>query len=224
MQHPGTWERRAGLSGILAVGTVLAGVVVLSRTDEPSDTTTAQQVLQYYKDESAGIFASSVLIALGLLLFVVFLAALRNRLHAAEGGSGALSTVMFGGGMATVVLLFGTVLPNLSGAIAVQDDHNALTPEAAQALAHVGSGFYLGAFMATSIPLAATALAVLRTRVLPRWFGWATAVLAVGMLVPFVDWLLFGLVFPIWLIVTSVLLARGRTAVAAAPSREPVVA
>jgi hypothetical protein len=224
MQHPGTWERRAGLSGILAVGTVLAGIVVLSRTDEPGDTSTPQQVLEYYRGATDSIFASSILMTLGLLLFVVFLAALRNRLHAAEGGNGPLSTVVFGGGIAAVILLFGTMLPNLSGAIAVLDDRSTLTPEAAQALAHLGSGFYLGAFMTTSIPLAATAIAVLRTGVLPRWFGWVTAVLAVGMVVPFVDWLLFGLVFPIWVIITSLLLARGGTAIAAAPTREAVVA
>ena len=224
MQQPGRWERRAGLSGILAVGTVLAGLIVLSRTDEPGDSTTPQQVLQYYRDQSDGIFAASSLTILGLLLFVVFLAALRNRINTAEGGSGALSAVVLGGGVATVVLLLATVLPNLSGAIAVQEETSTLTPEAAQAFSQIASGFYLAAFMSAAIPLGATALAILRTALLPRWFGWVTAVLAVGMLVPFVNWLLFGLLFPIWVIVCSVMLVRGRTQTANARNREPVVA
>ena len=102
------------------------------------------------------------------------------------------------------------IAPTASAAIATMDADN-LSPEAAQAVLHVGDAFFPAAFMAMSVPLGATALVALRTGVLPRWFGAISIVIAVALLIPFVQWLTFGFVFPVWLVACSLLLTWRRS-------------
>jgi len=211
MSKTGFIERTAPLAGIGAVGGVLAGLLVLHSTNEPGDAATPQQVLAYMDDKGTRILAGSLVCMLGLIAFVWFLAALRTRLAEAEGGSGFLSGIAFGGGLLSTAFLAFTLVPTASGAIALQDDHSRFAPDAAQALFQLGSAAYSVAYMTMSIPLIATAVVALRTGALPRALGYASAVLGVVMLVPFADWLAFGFLFPLWLVACSAALAR-RTA------------
>ena len=56
------------------------------------------------------------------------------------------------------MLLVAAIAPTASAAIATMDaDHN-VSPEAAQAILHVGDAFFPAAFMAMSVPIGATAL------------------------------------------------------------------
>jgi hypothetical protein len=54
--------------------------------------------------------------------------------------------------------------------------------------------------------LVAAGLLIVRVRVLPVWLGWASLVLALGLLIPPVGWLIVLFLFPVWTLVTSVLL------------------
>jgi hypothetical protein len=201
------WERYAPLAGVLAVAFVLLGILLrVFGANEPGEESSPQEILAFFRDDENWIFVSSFFAGIGLLLFVWFLGSLRSRLHLAEGGSGRLAAVAFGGGLATTILLFAALAPQVSGAAAIQSRD--ISPEAAEALWHTGDGFFPAAFLASALPLAATALVVLRTRALPRWLGWASAVLALAMLIPFINWLAFGFVFPLWVIVVSLLLWR----------------
>jgi hypothetical protein len=201
------WARHAPLTGVGAVLLVLMGALMMVLgADEPGDDATPQEVLAFFKNDDGWIFGATFLAGLGLLLFIWFLSSLRSRLLAAEGGTGRLATIAFGGGVATAILLFAAIGPLVSGAGAVQGAD--ISPEAAQALWHGGDGYFPAAFLCASLPLFATAIVVLRTRTLPRWLGWASAVLGILMLIPFVNWLLFGFVFPLWVIVMSLLLWR----------------
>jgi hypothetical protein len=88
------------------------------------------------------------------------------------------------------------------------EDTNALSGEAAQALLHVGNAFFPLGYMAAAIPLVATAMVIARTRVLPRWLAIASLVVAVGVLVPIVQWPVFVFLFPAWVVACSLLLVR----------------
>jgi hypothetical protein len=208
MSKTGLIERTAPLAGVGAVAGVLAGLLVLHSTNEPGDAATPQQVLAYLDDHGTGILAGSLVCMLGLVAFVWFLAALRARLAEAEGGTGFLSGIAFGGGLLATAFLAFTLVPIASGAIALQDGHSRFAPDAAQALAQLGSAAYSVAYMTMSIPLIATAAVALRTRALPRTLGHASAVLGVVMLVPFANWLAFGFLFPLWLVACSIALSR----------------
>ena len=74
-----------------------------------------------------------------------------------------------------------------------------------------GGGLASAVLLVAAIaPMAATALVALRSRVLPRWFGAVSAVLAVALLIPLVQWLTFGFAFPVWLVLCSLLLVWRR--------------
>jgi hypothetical protein len=186
---------------------VLLGVLLRALgANEPDEDSSPREILAFFKNDDNWIFVSSFLAGIGLLFFIWFLGSLRSRLHSAEGGSGRLATITFGGGVATAILLFAALAPGVSGAAAIQGSD--ISPEAAEALWHTGDGFFPAAFLASALPLAATAFVVLRKRALPRWLGWVSAVLALVMLIPFVNWLAFGFVFPLWVIAASLLLWR----------------
>jgi hypothetical protein len=65
-----------------------------------------------------------------------------------------------------------------------------------------------------------TAIAILRTRLLPVWWAWISLVIAVVLLIPPIGWaaIIFGM--PIWILVTSVLLYR--RPVAGRPIERPI--
>jgi hypothetical protein len=80
----------------------------------------------------------------------------------------------------------------------------------------------VGAFLLEKddqIPLlVATALATLRFGVLPRWFGWVSLALALILAIPPIGWLGVLAGFPLWVLVTSVLLSgKGPAEPVAAP-------
>jgi hypothetical protein len=209
-QTTGRLARYAPLSGILAAGLAIAGLAVVEASNSTPDSPTAAQALAYVEAHGDAVVLGAWLVALGLVAFYWFLGSLRAALREAEGGSGRLATTAFGGGLAAAVLLVAAIAPTASAAIATMDaDHN-VSPEAAQAILHVGDAFFPAAFMAMSVPIAATALVALRTGVLPRWFGAVSLVIAVALLIPFVQWLTFGFVFPVWLVLCSLLLTWRR--------------
>ena len=76
----------------------------------------------------------------------------------------------------------------------------------------------LAAPLALAILLAPTAVVALRSDVFPPWFGWVTAALAVLGLVTPVSFILF-LLFPVWVLVTSILLYRGEVRASLLSSR-----
>jgi hypothetical protein len=72
------------------------------------------------------------------------------------------------------------------------------------------------------LPLAASALIVLRTGVLPVWMGWLELLIALGLLIVPIGWafLLFGV--PLWLLLASVLLYVRATALPGETAARPV--
>jgi hypothetical protein len=211
------WERWAPLAGIAAVVLLAAGVVIGAFGGPEPNEGTGQGWLTYFRDDGGKIYVSTLIFLLGVVLFIWFLGRLRVSLLAAEGGAGHWTTVAFGSGMATAVMLLAIVTPGVAGAFS----SDALEPAAAQALGLAAFAFFIGAQFFAAVLLAATALAALRTAVLPAWLSWASLVVAVLLLTPvgFIG-LLIG--FPLWVLIVTVLLwRRGERAVAAGQAPRP---
>jgi hypothetical protein len=92
-------------------------------------------------NEILGLFALLVLFAvifvgfpsaitLGAILLIWFFGSLRSTLRGAEGGSGRVSAIAFGGGLLASAGLLMSAAPILQGAISEDD----LVPESAQTL------------------------------------------------------------------------------------------
>ena len=166
----------------------------------------AEDVLTYFRENEGSVLAGSWLFMLGSLLFLWFVGALRSRLTAAEGGAGTLATIALGGGIATASFTLGMPIGGLVATLGVTE----IEASTAQALNGVEAVFFIGAELSAIVLLTATAAAWLRTRMVARWWAWATMLLAVWLVILPVGWigLLIGL--PAWTIVTSGMLLRPR--------------
>ena len=198
------WERLAALTGVVAVALWIAGVFTIESVS-PEDEDSAEALLAYFEDEGTTLLVGAFLFALGTAFFVWFLGSLRTTFLAGEGVPGRVTGIAFAGGIGKAVFDLGVVGGIAAGAIGADEE---LTPEAAQAIFWMDDAFFVGAEFMALVFMAASALVVLRTRVLPAWMGWLAAVIALGLLVVPVGWafLLFGL--PIWVLLASVLIWR----------------
>ena len=209
------WDRLMPLTGIAAVGLWLAGIVVLEGVaDTPADDAPASAFAAYYEDESGAIVGGSILFLIGSLLFMWFLGSVRAAFNRAEGGIARFTAIAFAGGLATAVFSMAIVGPDVAGAI-IED----IEPAAAQALRALSIGFFVLMEFAAALFLAASAVVALRTRVLPRWLAWVTLAIVVILLIPHIGWAALAVLFPLWIVLVSVLLFQ-RQGTVPAPAGE----
>jgi hypothetical protein len=197
------WERWAPFAGVAAVVLLVLGVLIGAFGGPEPNEGTGQDWLTYFREDGQKIYISTLIFFLGVILLIWFLGTLRVSLLAAEGEPGHWTTVAFGSGMATAVMLLAIVTPGLGGAFS----SDALEPPAAQALGVIALAFFVGAQVFAAVLLAATALLALRTGVLPAWLGWVSLVVAVLLFTP-IGFIALLIGFPLWVIAVSVLLWR----------------
>ena len=133
-----------------------------------------------------------------------------------------LAGIVQAGGVATATMLFGLAAPTAAGALQAQNEDRGPSPAAADALSTLGDGFFIGAEVAAIVLVAATALAVLRTGVFPRWVAWVSLVLAVWLVIGPIGWIALLIGVPLWTLLVSALLLTRRSRVGAARSEIPL--
>jgi len=206
------WERLAPATGIVfVVLTVVAGATAGLGT---------QDAAVFFVESRDRVLASSYLFGLSMVFFMWFLGSLRSNLRRAEGGSGRLSAVAFGGGLLTVAALFisGALNAALAAGIAERSDPGITRALYALSVRTVDLiGFWL------AVLTGAAGLVMLRSATFPSWLGWFGAVVAVGSLVgpiaifvesgPFASAGIYGnlllAAFLLWVLLSSVILVRG---------------
>jgi hypothetical protein len=198
------WERYAPLAGVLAVVLWFIGAWLLDK-GSPGDEATGEEVLAYLNDETNSIFAGVWIFGLGTVAFLWFVGSLRVFLRNAEGGTGRVSALVFGGGLLTAAMALGLISTAFGSAFAVDINEN-VTPDAALALWLAGDGFFGGLEMGLLAFMLATAVVVLRTRAFPVWHGAITLLIAIWLAIFLIGWIAMIFAFPLWLILTSVLL------------------
>ena len=195
-------ERVAPLSGVAFSVLVLVGTALTSDLgflDPPQD------LAKVYIEDTGRVLAGMQTLALAAFLLVWFVGSLRARIHIAEGGGGRLANTAFGGGVAAASLLLAGVVA--FGAAALRaEDAGTIDPNAAATLTDLGS-VLMGAAapVALAIVTAATALASLRTGILPTWLGWVSVVLSVGLVIMPINFIV-TLLFLVWAVVVAILL------------------
>ncbi|MCZ6461605.1 MAG: hypothetical protein O6705_05145, partial [Actinobacteria bacterium] len=96
------WERFAPLTGVVFVVLLVAGVVVINNYDYLPP---AAEIESFYVDSSTAISVGAFLALLSVFFFLWFLGSVRSTLRVAEGGTGRLSAVAFGGGVAAAAAM-----------------------------------------------------------------------------------------------------------------------
>jgi len=157
---------------------------------------------------------------IGMLLFIPFLGYLYSLLRRAEGEDGWLSATAFGAGLVEFTIKLVSVIP----AFAARTE--GLSPQVHPALENMGNFAYIITMLPVGVMMAAVAIVILKTRVLPLWLGLLAAITAPACLVNgmFFD-ADFGpafLLFLLWIALSSVVLTlRGRASVASTVTPEP---
>jgi len=198
------WQRFAPLSGVLAVGLWIIGLIVITH-NQPSDHATDQAILDYYKANENWVLLGGWLFMLGCLAFIWFAAVLRERLLAAEGtAAGTTSTIAFVGAVAAAI--FGMIIPAPDIAAAI--NKNDITAATAGTLQRSTDAFFVCAELAAVLLFLGAAVLAFRTSVLPKWWAALMVLVAVVLVIGPIGWagLIFGL--PVWTLGTSIMLLR----------------
>jgi len=198
-----SWERFAPLTGVVFVVLLVAGVVVINNYDYLPP---AGEIESFYEDNSTMISVGAFLTLLSVFFFLWFLGSVRSSLRVAERGTGRLSAVAFGGGVAAAAAMVVGYSATLAAAQRAGTT-GGISADAATSL-HDLAGVLVGntAPVAFAVLVAAAALVALRTGVFPAWLAWVSVVLAVGLLTP-LNYIFMGFAL-LWVLIVSILLFR----------------
>jgi hypothetical protein len=192
----GGFERWAPIAGIAFVVLMVVGSALVS--DVPAPDAPGREIADYLADSGnlTRNIVGAYLWAIGALVFLWFLVPLRNRLRRAEGGTGSLSSLAFGAGLAftAVWLVSAVVLSAVPFAIEFRDA-TISDPDLVRVLGSTGRLLLLlGAGFAALLVVLAASLAGFRTGVFPRWLAWLGIVASVSLLFAVV----YGNILPFW--------------------------
>ncbi len=192
------FERFAPLAGVVFLLLAIASFVIGGDSPD-ADAPTAKAVRYWTQHDSRNIVSAVIGVFLALFL-VWFGASLRSAIWRAEGGSGRLAAIAFA---ATVIAATGIMIDS-SFQFAVADTVGDISSDGTQTLNALYSDFFFpiaGGFLLFNV---ASAVAVLRCRVLPAWMGWILIVLVVVNVTPIAFVAIFATV--VWIGVAGVLL------------------
>lgn len=203
-------ERMAPLTGVVFVGLVVAGTVLINNYEFLPP---GEELKSFYEDNSGTARLGHFLLMVSSAFLIWFAGSVRSTLRTAEGGTGRLSAVAFGGGVlaaATILIAHGA---GMAAAVRGLSD-GGIPTETAITLFDLS-----GVLMGNAVPigfavlLGASAVVSLRTGVFARWLSWVAAVVAVGLLIPEINFAIIG-VAVLWVLIMSFVIYRtGNTTV-----------
>lgn len=169
-------ERQGGVAGLVSVGIgLLAEVFERGVARGGTDAAT----IRHFQEQAGPVRMQTLLFVLGAGFLFWFLAGLRSRLAAAEGGDGSLAALVLVAGVAssTVTLI----------ALSVQEALTLETPSTA--LAALDDALFLIAGLPLAVALVAVAVVVFTRHAFASWIGWLSIAAALLEIVP-----LFGMI------------------------------
>ena len=178
---------------------------------EPRFDAGSEKIAQFFADrDSELVWPGPYLATLAFVPFLWFVGTVWSALHRAEEDPAWLSLVALGSGLVAVAIGLVAVL---FWPIAVFRVDEGLDPEIGRLIFDLGNYAFVTFWVVIAGFVLAVGLATLRTRALPRWLGWASIVLAVGLLAARVAWTSQAsftpyVLFWIWLFVAGVILIR----------------
>lgn len=200
-------ERLAPLTGVVTVVLMLVGAVLIGVYDWlPS----ADRIQDIFSDNSTRVSAGGYAGLISAFFMIWFAGSVYSALREREGGTGRLSMVAFGGGVASgVVLAAGFSVIMVSGARA--GAAGGISPVEAVTQYDFYSSVFGGMFAITmAVFIEATAVVSLRKAMFPAWFGWVSALIAFGLFILVIGYVVLAPAL-VWLLVVSIWLYRQGT-------------
>lgn len=172
----GAWERRGLLGGILFVVLFLAGVGAAGETvgDDPAATAA------YFASHRTQIMIGNHVAGLGLVVFLAWCWAVMTLVDRAGGREARLGAAIFVTGALTTAVEYPLIAINIGLAYV---STSAIDAGVAHTLANLAQVFSYVDYFPTAAFFAAIGVAILRTSVISRWFGWSAIVFAIVCLI-----------------------------------------
>jgi hypothetical protein len=193
-------------------------------SQSPSNDDPSSKIVSWYNSSSHqnSQVIAFFMIALGVLCMIGFVSGLRDRMAAAEGRSGNLSGLAFGAGIAYASLLLTAVALFVAPAFLAEDTGaKTLDPNTYRMLSDAGYTLWFSAAGIGALTVWATSAVALRRGLLPRWFAWFGVLCGIVQLIGGI-FFIPALIYWLWILIASALLARSpvaaEPAVGAAPS------
>ena len=147
-------------------------------------------------------------------LFLIFLAALRQRLQSAGGAASEWSGVVFGAGLAFVALVVVTAFSRgfLAQAIRFNDEPIPGPDTLRLATAFSQAALSVGAMPFAAVTVMVASIVIIRTGALDRWLGWlgiVAAILTFALVVVLAGAFAIPLIC-LWTVAASFVIWRGR--------------
>jgi hypothetical protein len=210
-------SRLAPLAGVGAAALWFGGTQVFVGT-RSGDLVTAEDILAHYVANGDVVVNAVWAIMLGSALFLVFLACLSGRIRREERIDGPLAPLTFAAGTVLAVAQFAALATDFdAGRDAAQYPIEAST---AEAYFYLGDAWFIAGALMAGVLLAATGLAILRTRMFHRAVGWFSLIAAIPLVVPPTAWVGMFFLLPVWVTLLAVVMARSAPAPAALDTSE----
>jgi hypothetical protein len=210
------FARFGPLSGIAFVVLMIVGFVIAGSSPDPD--AKSAKIVSYLRDSSnqnKNLIAFFVLLV-AMLFLLGFFAALRARLAAVEGASGA-GALALGAGVASTVFLVIAIAIFVSPLIAAHDaPGHVLEPGIYRLTQELGYALWVASVVVGALALWATAAVTLQTRTLPRWFGWFSVV--IGIICLFAIFFFPIFIYWLWILIASIVMFLRPVPVAVAPA------
>ena len=192
-------ERLSPLTGAVTVVLLIIGVLAFNYYEFLP---TAESIADFLNGNSSRVSAGGYIGSLAAFFLIWFAASMRSALLEQEAGDGQLSMVAFGGGLAAAIALGISFIGIFASGLRAGAP-GGIPPVAAVALYDFWTqltGQLFSIFMAVFV--GATAVVSLRSGLFPRWFGWVSTLVAIGLLTPYA-YALLALAF-IWMLIVSI--------------------
>jgi len=162
-----TWSQLAAAAGVMTVPLLFAGWLIYG--DGPSVADDPATILRFFADNHDRVIWSMFVQGLGVLTMIWFMAALIMVMREVD----ELLLAIAAGLSFAVALALGsaaTIMRSGLAFISIGD----ITPDTAAVIFHLGSVIDTGQNIISSGFFFAVAIAVIRTRFIPAWWGWAS--------------------------------------------------
>jgi hypothetical protein len=164
-----SWTRLAGVCGLGWFVLFAVGGIIL-QGEPPAYDQPIAEVRQFFDDHGQRYLAGDYLAELAFVfLFLPYIVGLRSHLGAAEKGGQIGSRLVFGGGVATVVV--GAASTAFLDSVALAEGSSALNDSTIHALLYADAVAIAGIDMPAALTALAAAVVILRTRALPWWLA-----------------------------------------------------
>jgi hypothetical protein len=214
-------ERVTGIAGIIATVLLFAPIIAISTLGEPGFDATSEEAAGFFRNgDAAWVTAAEATAALGMLVFLWFVAGLTSLLRRGEGEPAWRSTVALVSGV--LVAAYGVIDASWDAAFNRGDE---LDPGVAIFAFDLGNLGFANAWLALASFAIAAGWALLAGRALAAWWGWLAIVAGAGLVVVRYAWESFAwtvpyFIFWVWVIALAIRLLVRPTS-AAEPSGAP---